>query len=267
MILAIDIGNTNVVMGLMSSRGVLDSHKRVVTEKPATPEEISEATDTYAAQLAFFLCDEGHTGTMHRIDGCIICSVVPEFTPCVQKAVQYVTGCQPMVVSPALKLGLTLAYDAPGRLGADLIADAVAGVQEHNGPLAIFDLGTATTASIVDAHKVYQGSMIIPGMVISEQALVARASQLPEIPYEVPARLISKNTVEAMQSGMFYGTAALIDGLINQIEAEIGQPVVPILTGGFASTVAPLCRQTVICDSNLLLKGLWDIYFMNTAEL
>ncbi len=267
MILCIDIGNTNVVMGLMSSRGVLDLCKRVATMKPIDQEQVDQATDTFKAQLAFFLCQDGHSEFPAHIDGCIICSVVPEFTACVQSAVEYVTDKKPLVVSPALKLGLTIDYDAPGRLGADLIADAVAGIQEFSAPLAIFDLGTATTCSIIDAHATYKGSIIIPGIMISKDALVEHASQLPDIAYDVPTRLVGKNTVEAMQSGMFYGTAAMIDGLINHIEADLGQPVTTLITGGFASLIAPLCRRAVICEDNLLLKGLWDMYFMNAIEL
>ena len=263
MILCIDIGNTNVVMGLMSSRGVLDLCKRVVTIKPTDISQREQATDTFTAQLAFFLCEDGRLDVPVHIDGCIICSVVPEFTPCVFSAVEYVTGTTPLVVGPDLKLGLTIGYESAEQLGSDLIADAVAGVQQYEGPLAIFDLGTATTCSVIDEHATYQGTLIIPGLMISKNALVAHASQLPDIACETPSRLVGRTTVEAMQSGLFFGTAAMIDGLIEHVQAEMNSPVTTLITGGLASMIAPLCRRTVIYEENLLLKGLWDMYFLN----
>ena len=167
------------------------------------------------------------------------------------------------MLGPGLKTGLNILMDQPGQLGADLVADAVAGISEYPVPLIIFDMGTATTVSVVDSQKHYIGGMILPGIQISLDALTARASQLGGISIEAPRRVIGKNTVECMKSGILYSSAASIDGIIDRMEEELGQKATVIATGGLAKKIVPHCRRQVILDEDLLLKGLMVIYEKN----
>ncbi len=255
MLLTVDIGNTNVVMGLMPARGNLVSHIRFPTDKRRTVEEFMESFEALVAMQRFDLS---------RVTGAIVSSVVPELTDSVVMSVHAMAGRDPMVVSNRLDLGFTIDMDSPERLGADMIADAAAAVNDYSGALAIYDMGTATTCSIVSAGKVYLGSIIMPGVVISQDALTAQASQLPFIKFEQPKHLIGRETVDCMRSGMVYGNAAMLDGLSERIADELGEPVTSVVTGGVSKLIVPACRRPVIHDPDLLLKGLWDIHERNS---
>ena len=158
---------------------------------------------------------------------------------------------------------MNIVMDNPGQLGADLVADAVAGLASYPVPLVVIDMGTATTISVVNSKKQYVGGMIMPGVGISLDALTARASQLSGISIDAPRHIIGKNTIECMKSGVLYSNAAALDGIIDRIEEELGEKTTVIATGGLAKKIVPHCRKEIILDEELLLKGLMLIYRKN----
>lgn len=252
MILAIDIGNTNIVIGGCNGDSVLFM-ERITTNHTATEIE-------YAIILKQIL--ELSFINASQLDGAIISSVVPSVTGSMKAAVKKVSGVDALVIGPGIKTGLSIKTDNPAQLGSDLVVDAVAGIHEYGAPLIIFDMGTATTVSVVNEKKEYIGGMIMPGMMISLNAMVSGTSQLPKIGLDKPKKLIGTNTVDCMKSGVLYGTASCIDGMIDRIKAETGGAKV-IATGGLAGTVIPLCRNDIILDDELLIKGLMIIYNKN----
>lgn len=253
MVLAIDIGNTNIVIGCFQEQTIL-FQERMATNPKATSLE-------YAAMLktAFEMYDIDR----HTIDGSILSSVVPPVTGTVKKAVMQYIGITPMVVRYDMKTGLRIAISYPEKLGSDLIVDAVAAMQAYPLPLIVIDMGTATTLSVIDRNKQYLGGIIMPGVGVSHDSLIARTAQLPKIALEPPAHVIGKNTVDCMKSGLLYGTAGALDGLIARIQAELGESCTVIATGGLASVIVPLCHNQMILDDDLLLKGLMVLYHKN----
>ena len=253
MILAIDIGNTNIVLGCM------DGKKRYFTERLSTNKTKMEME--YAIDIRMIMDINGVSP--EEIEGAIISSVVPPLTKIIQEALYKIIKKEALVVGPGIKNGMNLLMDHPAQIGRDLIAVAVGGIAEYKLPLAIFDLGTATTLCVVDEKKNYIGGMIMPGIKTSLNALAENASQLKEIDLEPPRRVIGKNTTECMRSGMIYSNAAAIDGIIDRVEEELGQTVTVVATGGLADLIVPFCRRKVLLDKDLLLKGLWVIYNKN----
>ena len=253
MILAIDIGNTNIVVGC------IDQEKTYFIERLSTVRTKTELE--YAVDLKTVV-DIYHIKRTD-IEGCIISSVVPQITNAVKLAAEKVLHKEPMVLGPGVKTGLNIMMDNPGQLGADLVANAVAGIHEYPLPLAIIDMGTASTVSVVDEKKHYVGGMIFPGMGVSLDALTAHASQLSGISIEAPKRIIGKNTIECMKSGVIYSNAAALDGIVDRIEEELGQKITVVATGGLARTIVPHCRREILLDEDLLLKGLLIIYEKN----
>ena len=252
MILAIDIGNTNIVVGCCEEKKIL-LMERLTTNHTATALE-------YAISLKAILELSGVD--KKDINGAIISSVVPSVTYTVRTAVKKLIGVDALVIGPGIKTGLSIKTDNPAQLGSDLVVDAVAGIQEYGAPLVIFDLGTATTVSVINKEKEYLGGMILPGMMISLNAMVSGTSQLPKISLEKPKKLIGTNTLDCMKSGILYGTASSMNGIIDRIRDEIGDVTV-VATGGLAGTIVPLCRNKVILDDELLIKGLMIIYNKN----
>ncbi len=253
MILAIDIGNTNIVLGCM------DEKKRYFTERLSTNKTRMEME--YAIDIKMIM--EINDVSPEEIEGAIISSVVPPLTKILQEALYKIIKKEALVVGPGIKNGMNILMDHPAQIGRDLIAVAVGGIAEYKLPLAIFDLGTATTLCVVDEKKNYIGGMIMPGIKTSLNALAENASQLKEIDLEPPRRVIGKNTTECMRSGMIYSNAAAIDGIIDRVEEELGQTVTVVATGGLADLIVPFCRRKVLLDKDLLLKGLWVIYNKN----
>ena len=256
MILAIDIGNTNIVVGC------IDCEKTYFIERLSTVRTKTELE--YAVDLKTVV-DIYHVKRT-EIDGCIISSVVPQITNAVKLAAEKILKKEPMVLGPGVKTGLNIMMDNPGQLGADQVANAVAGIAEYPVPLALIDMGTATTISVVDEKKNYVGGMIFPGIGVSLDALTAHASQLSGISIDAPKRIIGKNTIECMKSGVIYSNAAALDGSIDRIEAELGQKITVVATGGLARKVVPHCRREIILDEDLLLKGLLVIYEKNRKD-
>ncbi|MCC8106461.1 MAG: type III pantothenate kinase [Clostridiales bacterium] len=256
MILAIDIGNTNTVLGCCRDQSILFV-ERLSTAPSRTVLE-------YAISIKNVL--ELYQIDRKEITGAIISSVVPPLTNLFREAVQKIVGIEPMVVGPGVKTGLNILMDNPAQVGSDLIVNAVAAITEHEAPLIIIDMGTATTISVIDAKKNYIGGMIMPGIRVSLDSLVSRTSQLVRISLDAPKRLIGKNTAECMKSGVIHGNAACIDGMIDRIEQDLGEKTTVIATGGLAPKIIPHCVHEIQLDDALLLKGLMYIYYKNKAE-
>lgn len=254
MILALDVGNTNIVIGYLESEDNIVFVERLSTN-------LSKTTLEYAIQIKNVL--EMYHVAPNSMEGVIISSVVPPITNMICDAIRKVTGMEPLVVGPGIKNGLHLKMDNPAQVGSDLVVDAVAGIQDYPVPQVIIDMGTATTMSIIDHEKAYIGTIILPGINSSLDALVSHTSQLPKISLEAPKRLIGKNTIECMKSGIIHGNASCIDGMIDRIQEELGQTVTVVATGGLASVIVPHCKHKIIVDDALLLKGLLLIYRRN----
>lgn len=253
MVLAVDIGNTNICIGGLDDRKVLFT-TRMVTRPRCT-------TDEYAAELKFLLA-------RRKVDpagceGVIVCSVVPTLTGPLAEACRRLTGREALLVTNRLDSGLTFAVDEPDRVGRDRLADAAAAAVLYPLPCMTVDMGTATTYNVISAQKEFLGGFIVPGVQTSLRAISAGTAQLPPIAPEPPAQLIGKNTVACLNNGAMFGTAATLDGLADRVEAELGQPLTVVATGGLAPYVMPCCRRKVIYDGDLLLKGLAILYEKN----
>ena len=253
MLLAIDIGNTNLVIGCFRDDKILFK-ARIATDRTRT-------SDQYGVEIKNML--EAYGVDRSDIKDCIISSVVPPVFNSVRTGVIKIIGKQPIVVGPGLKTGLNIHVDVPSQVGSDRIVIAVAALAEYKAPLLLLDLGTATTIEAVEPDNVYMGGVIIPGVRVSLDALTSRAAQLPGISLDQPKQVIGKNTVDCMRSGMMYGTAAMIDGLVERMEEELGHRCTLIATGGLAQFIIPLCKREIILEKDLLLKGLNIIYKKN----
>ena len=256
MILALDIGNTNIVVGC------IDGTRRVFVERLSTVRTKTELE--YAIDIKNVL-DIYHI-SRSELEGGIISSVVPQITTVAKLAVEKIIKKKPLIVGAGIRTGLNIRIDNPGQLGSDLVVDSVAALEEYPAPMLIFDLGTANTVCVIDGKKNYIGGMIYPGIGVSLDSLTANASQLGGISLEPPEHIIGKNTAECMKSGTLYSAAAAIDGLIDRLQDELGGGATVIATGGLAKKVVPFCRREVILDEDLLLKGLAVIYRKNRKE-
>ncbi|MBQ7565904.1 MAG: type III pantothenate kinase [Oscillospiraceae bacterium] len=253
MILAIDIGNSNVVFGLIKDRKVV--HKaRVATD-------VKKTSDQYWMDMKNVL--DLFSIPVGEIEGAILSSVVPPVLNSCRTAVKKLTGKEPLVIGPGIKTGLNIRTDNPAQVGSDLISAAVAAVKEYPLPLLIVDMGTATTISVLDRSGSFLGGSISPGVKIAAEALSGGTAQLPGISLEAPAHAIGRNTVDCMQSGTMLGAAAMLDGMIARMERELGEPVSVVATGGISRYVIPMCEREILYDRDLLLKGLAILYENN----
>lgn len=253
MILVIDIGNTNIVVGC------IEGQKTYFIERMAADRRRTELE--YAISLKNVL--ELYDIRVEELDGGIISSVVPSLTKCVQCAAEKLLRRKVKVVGPGLKNGLKIKTDNPAQLGSDQVVNAVAALAEYAPPLLIIDMGTATTVSVINREGSYIGCLIMPGLKIALESLVNSTAQLTQVSLETPKRLIGSNTIDCMKSGSLYGHASAVDGLITRIEEELGETCTVVVTGGLATLVAPLCKRQMILEDDLLLKGLQIIYYKN----
>lgn len=253
MILAIDIGNTNIVLGGFEGETILFI-ERISTNQAATDLE-------YASDVKTAL--EVHGINPKEVQGAILSSVVPSITNTFKRAIQKYLKVSIKVVEPGMKTGLSIVINNPAQLGSDLVVDSVAGIHEYPLPLIIIDMGTATTLSVINQKKQYLGGIVMPGVGISHDSLIARTAQLPKIALEPPKQVIGKNTVDCMKSGLLIGTACSLDGLIDRIQTELGESCTVVATGGLATVIVPLCNHSIILDDDLLLKGLMILYHLN----
>ncbi len=253
MILAIDIGNSNIVIGILEKQHVL-FEERLSTNHSQTEVE-------YAIAIKNIL-DLNHIKAS-SLEGGILSSVVPPISSTVKRAAEKILGKSILQVGPGLKTGLNLKVDNPASLGSDRVVDAVAAIYHYPSPLILFDMGTATTISAIDHEGNYLGGVIIPGIKVSLDSLTQNTSQLPKISLEAPKTTICTNTVDSMKSGVIYGNASLIDGMIKHISQELEGNVTVVATGGLARFIIPFCKHKIIYDKNLLLKGLSILYQKN----
>lgn len=253
MILALDVGNTNIVLGC------IDNDKIVFQSRLSTDHNKTE--HQYAVEFKNMM--ELGNINIESITGAIMSSVVPPLVFILKRAVKIISGLTPMVLGPGIKTGLNITLDNPAQLGSDQVADAVAAINEYKAPIIIFDMGTATTVSVIDKNENYLGGMIYPGVKISQETLTARTSQLPKISLEPPKKVIGKNTIDCMKSGAIYANAAMADGVVERIEQELGEKATVIATGGIAGSIIPFCKRKIIVDNDLLIKGLNIVYKKN----
>ena len=268
MLLALDVGNTNIVIGFLDESGIRNI-ARLETDRDKTAHE-------YAISLRQVIEFSGIAP--ENIDGAILSSVVPPINGALIAAVRMIAGIRPLVVGPGMKTGLNIALDNPATMGSDLVVGAAAALAIHAPPLIIIDMGTATkitavdeqstatTMTVIDREARVLGGAIIPGVGISLEALANGTSQLPHISLDAPKKCISTDTVEAMRSGSVFGTAAMLDGMIERMEAELGEPAAVIATGGLGGCIIPYCRREITYDKNLLLNGLWALYQKNKRK-
>lgn len=253
MILAIDMGNSNTVIG------GIDHNKTYFVERITTNQGKTDLE--YAIIIKSIL--EIHQIDIHSIDGGIISSVVPPLNSTLMSAVKKITGKAPMLVGSGMKTGLNIIMDNPKSVGSDMIVDAVAAISEHPAPIIIIDMGTATTMTVIDRSGNYIGGVILPGLKVSLDSLSSKTAQLPHISLDTPRKVIGKNTIDCMKSGIIYGNASILDGMISRIEAELGEKTTVIATGGLSKFIIPLCNHKITYDDILLLKGLLILYEKN----
>ncbi len=255
MILAIDVGNTNIVFGGIEN-GKTNFLSRVNTDRNKTEDE-------YA--VIFKTLIEINGCKVSDFDGVIISSVVPQLNEVLKKAGTLITGKNPLIIGPGIKTGLNIRIDNPATLGSDLVVGAVAALANYKKPLIIIDMGTATTVVAIDKNGIYRGGIIAPGVKVAMESLTVNAAQLQSISLETPKKVIGTNTADCLRSGVVLGNAAMLDGLIDRMREELdGEPTV-IATGGLSSKIIPNCRHKIIVDDDLLLKGLEIIYRKNCS--
>lgn len=253
MLLLFDVGNTHVTIG------GYDGDRLLFTGRLASDPRRTE--DEFAMMVESVL--RMHGCAPSDVSDGAVSSVVPVVARALDRAFRLLWHKRMMAVTSGLDLGLNILTDSPELLGKDLIVDAVGAKSKYDCPILIFDLGTATTCSVIDAEGNYVGGVIAPGLGISVDALASRTAQLPSISLDGPARLIGSNTKDCMRSGVMYGHAGMIDGFIDRIEDELGQKCTSVITGGLASVVAPLCRRRLVLDETLLFDGLRVLYARN----
>ncbi len=253
MLLAIDIGNTNIVIGCIEAERICHE-LRLATD-------LVKTSDQYWMDLKGVLAL--YDLKAEAIEGVIISSVVPPVLNSLRTAVMKLTGKKPMVVGPGLRTGLNIAGGNAGQVGSDLVVASVAALQEYRPPIIVVDMGTATTMMAIDQTGTFVGGSICPGVKLSSEVLTSRTSQLPGISLEAPKHAIGRNTIECMQSGIMLGAACMIDGMIERMEQELGMQATVLATGGISRFVIPMCRREIIYDRDLLLKGLRILYENN----
>ncbi len=253
MLLAIDVGNTNIVLGYLDGTSVM-ARSRIVTRRDgdATP---------YVEDFRRSMRENGLT--VQQIEGAILSSVVPETDAALIAATREVFACDCMTVQAGMRTDMTICIEQPETLGADIITGCVGALAEYGAPLAVVDMGTATTVVVVDKDNRYLGGAIIPGVKLSLQALTAGTSLLPDLSDLTPKKCIASLTEDAMLSGAVYGSAAMLDGLIDRMETELGQKMTVVATGGLAGCIVPYCTRPVAYEPELLLKGLAVLYEKN----
>ena len=255
MLLCVDIGNTNIVLGLWDG-GEWLSHWRIRTDRDKMPDE-------YAVLLKALLGGrEYELGTISRV---VMASVVPPLTTVFRKLFTSYVGVEPLVVGPGVRTGLRIRIDNPVELGADLVANAVAAYDRFRKACIIVDFGTATTLSAVTELGDFVGVAIALGLGVSADALASRTAQLPRVTLTPPPAAIGKNTVHSMQSGLVFGYVGLVDGLVRRIRAELGGKAQVIATGGLSSILAPLTNEIQAVDPWLTLEGLRLISELNVT--
>lgn len=253
MLLTVDIGNTNITLGAYDNN-LLKFTARLSTQTWYT-------ADQYAVEIKNIL--SLYDIDITEIEDAIISSVVPPVSQSISNAISKLCHIVPLMLGPGVKTGLNIKIDNPAQLGADLVAGAVGALDSYTMPCVIIDMGTASTISVLDKNGTFLGGVIAAGVRLTLKALTENTSQLTSIPIEAPKSVIGTNTIECMQSGLVYGTAAMIDGLLESIEKELGESPTVVATGGLSKQIIEHCKKTIIYNENLLLDGLKVIYEKN----
>lgn len=256
MILCVDIGNSNIVIGGVEGNEIL-FEARLRTDPTKT-------SDEYCIDLKMIL--EVYEANPKAVEGSIIASVVPQVLNSIKTALKKLTGKDALVVGPGLKTGLNIKIENPAQTGADLVVGCVAALRQHKPPMIVIDMGTATTMIALDQTGAFIGGCIAPGVKISMDALTGRTALLPGLQLDQPRKAIGRNTIDCMRSGIMMGSACMLDGMIQRMEEELGSKATVVITGGIAKFVIPMCRTPMIYDKDLLLKGLVTLYRENTKS-
>lgn len=256
MILTVDIGNTNIVIGAWKE-DKLRFVARLQTEREKT-------ADGFAIEIRSVLTL--NDALPSQVEGAVLSSVVPQITFQIEEALQKLTGSRPIVVGPGVKTGLNILIDNPAQLGSDMVSDAVGALAKYPLPAIIVDMGTATKIMALDKSGSFLGCAIMPGIRIGLDALAERTASLPQIGLEPPRDVIGKNTDDSMKSGSLYGTASMIDGMTARFERQLGEHATVVATGGFSGGIVPFCQRSVIIDPNLTLEGLYRVYQKNNKD-
>ena len=254
MILAIDIGNTNITIG-----GFYGEEMRFVARIST---DATKTADEYSSQILHMLSLYGLDRA--EVCGAIISSVVPPLTAIMSKAIKTVYGVESLLVGPGIKTGIGIHCDNPASVGADLICACVAAHYLHGSPSLIIDMGTATKMMVVDKSGAFIGVSIMPGVMMGLLGLSSGTAQLPQVSLDAPSRVIGKNTADCMKSGAIYGNAAMIDGMIDRFNEEYGEPLPVIATGGYSHAIIKHCKHEILLDDDLVLRGLYIIYKKNS---
>ncbi len=256
MVLAIDIGNTNIVIGGFSG-DELEFVVRINTDAEKTEDE-------YAGTIKNVLSI--HNVEKSSVNGVIISSVVPPLNTVMKKAIFFIYGIEPIMVGPGIKTGIKIHCDSPQSVGADLICACVAAHHIYGSPSLIIDMGTATKMMVMDNDGAFCGASIIPGVRMGLKALASGTAQLPQISLEASKSVLGKNTVDCMRSGVVYGNASLIDGMIDRIFEEFGEELRVFATGGLSQSIICHCKHEITLDADMVLKGLNILYKKNNIK-
>lgn len=253
MVLVLDVGNTNIVLG---------GYRENTLEFTA---RLSAVLDRTSQEMAVVIRDilSLYNVNPKEIEGSIISSVVPPVTEALSEGIELLVGKQPLIVGPGIKTGLDILIDNPAQMGSDIVVNAVAAIAKYPKPIIIFDMGTATTISVINEKGQHLGGIIFPGVRTSLDALSNRTAQLPHISIETPDKVIGKNTIDSMRSGIIFGSASMIEGMISKIEDELGQKCTVIATGGLSKEIIKHVKMDVNYNSDLLLEGLFLLYNKN----
>ena len=254
MLLVVDLGNTNVVMGLYQGEALVQTF-RVATVRSRTEDEYAVLLQQLFSlrQLSF-----------HSVSAAIIASVVPQLTDVMVSAIRQAVGREPLLVGPGLKTGMSVLYDNPHDVGADRIVDAVAAYTRYQSGVIVVDFGTATTFNCVSPKGEYLGGVIVPGVKVSLEGLMQSAAKLRPVELTAPPRVMGRNTTHALQSGVIHGYAAMVDGLVDRLVEELGFPCRVIATGGLSSLNGMHSKRIEELDLNLTLEGLRILYERNS---
>lgn len=254
MILAVDVGNTNIVLGFIDGEELVNECRLSTA--------VDDSAEEYAIKLNSII--EICKIKAEDIEGSVLSSVVPPLNRTISKAIMLITGKKPIVIGPGVKTGLNIKTNNPAELGADMVVGAVASIEKYPCPQIIFDLGTATTASVIDKTGAFIGCSIMCGVKTALSALASGTAQLPAIEIVAPKKAICTNTIDCMRSGTVFGTAAMLDGLVKRFEKELGEKATVVVTGGLGAVIARHCETEMIVDKDLIIDGLKMIYDKNS---
>src|SRR6185436_8843408 len=254
MLLAVDIGNTNIVFGLYRETTLMQTFRAETAR--------SRTADEYGVLLGQMLSLRGIES--RSVSAGILASVVPPLTDVMVEAIRHACARDPVVVGPGLKTGIAVKYESPRDVGADRIVNAVAAFERYHAGVIVVDFGTATTFDCVSPKAEYLGGVIVPGVQVSLDGLLARAAKLSRIEIAAPPKVVGRNTTHALQSGIVHGYAALVDGLVGKLERELEFPCEVLATGGLARLIAPQTERLKVVDENLTLEGLRLLHQRNS---